>query len=99
MNIEMKVESGLANPEDVPGITEPDNTTQQGAANQNVQVQVDGVPVTVPENGSVHKEINTENGSARVDISSESSNTSGDSHTRSRININSNSNSSVRIQE
>ena len=102
MNINVKVGDGLVELNKSVNIAESDGTMSQdgtNATNPNVQVQVDGVPVTVPENGSVHKEINTENGSARIDISSESSNSSGDSQTRSRININSNSSSSVRIQE
>lgn len=64
-------------------------TTQQGetsSTDSNVQVRVNGAPIDVSKNESIHKEIHTENGSTRINISSQSSGSSNDS-TQSSINI------------
>lgn len=95
IRIDEKVGNTLMESNTVPSAKESDNASlgsgPQGEtkpANSNVEVRVNGEPVTVPENGSVHKEINTENGSASIDVSSQSHTSTGNSSSQSSINVN-----------
>ncbi len=58
-----------------------------GASNSNVQVRVNGTSIDTPENGIVHKQITTQDGSTKIDFWSHSSTTSGESMDRSSINV------------
>ena len=103
--VDVKVDNGPAEPQSVISVNELDTAVpganQQGDANQassNVEVRVDGTPIDVPENGSVHKVINTENGSTSIDVSAQSNVSSGDSRTRSSLNVDVDGDASVRIR-
>jgi len=105
MRVDVKVDNGPAEPQDVPSVAGPDSTapsgSQQGETNQtsqNVKVRVDGTPIDVPENGSVHKVIDSENGSTSIDITTQSDSSSGESRSRSSLNVDMDSDSSVRIR-
>ncbi|MGH7217903.1 MAG: hypothetical protein ACREGE_00440 [Candidatus Microsaccharimonas sp.] len=101
--IDVKVEGGQVEPESTTTVMEPDvaplngaQQSQTNSTNPNVDMRVNGTPVDVPENGSVHKRVTTENGSTSVDVSSQSNTLSDDSRTRSSININFDSSTQVR---
>ncbi|MES2630683.1 MAG: hypothetical protein V4611_01880 [Patescibacteria group bacterium] len=100
MRVDVKVDNGLAEPQSVTSATESDNvapsSNQQEETSPNVEVRVDGTPINVPESGSVHKVINTEDGSTSIDISTQSNSSSGDSRTRSSLNVDIDSSVQVR---
>lgn len=104
MRIDLKINDGLVELEKITNVAEPEtasNSTEQGqtsSTNSNVEVQVNGTPIDLPENGSVQKEIVTEDGSAKINISSQSNTSSGDTRTRSSIRIDSDTDSSLRIR-
>lgn len=106
MRIDVKLENTMIEPQSITNAMELDNSAlnseQQGSTSNStspdVQVHVDGAPIAVPENGSVHKEITTDEGSTKVDISTQSNNSSGDSRSRSSINIDVDSSVRVRSQ-
>jgi hypothetical protein len=94
VRIDEKVGNTLLESDAVTGAIEPDTATvdnsQQGEtkpANSNVKVRVNGESIAVPENGTVHKEINTQNGSTSIDVTSQSNGSSGNSSTQSSINV------------
>lgn len=104
-SIEVKVDNGLVEPESITSIMELDNTTlsdtqqsEPAQVNPGVEVRVDGTAIEVPEEGTVHKEIVTEDGSTNIDISTQSNTSSGDSRTRSSINIDVDSSTRIRSQ-
>ena len=98
MDIDMKVENGLMGTETVTNLdsTTPSTGNQQAEAAPKVDVEVNGTPIQVPENGTVKKEITTDEGSASINISSQSNTSSG--HTRTRSSIKVDSDSSVKIR-
>lgn len=103
MNLDVKVENGQVEAQNITNSTGSDSSsstsTQQGATNtssSNVNVQVNGTPIDVPENGTVYKEIITDDGSATINFKSESNSSSNDTRTRSKINID--VDSSVRVR-
>ncbi len=98
MDIDMKVENGLMGTETVTNLdsTTPPAGDQQAAAAPKVNVEVNGTPIEVPQNGTVQKEVTTEDGSASINISSQSNTSSG--HTRTRSSIKVDSDSSVKIR-
>lgn len=102
--VDIKVDNEPEEPNKVAESMESGNSAARGAqqskaptSNPNVDVHVNGAPIDVPENGSVHKEIVTQNGSASINVSSQSSSISAsNSNTRSSINVG--VDSSVRVQ-
>jgi len=101
MRINVKVDNGVVEPQDAVNDTRADSTVSNGESsetNPSVQVQVDGTSIDIPEDGTVHKVIQTEDGSTSIDISTQSNSSSGDSRTRSSINIDADTDSSVRIR-
>lgn len=103
MRIDMKAKNESVKPEGTTGVIGSDtaalSSNQQGETdetNSNVEVRVDGTPIDVSKDGSVHKVIKTEDGSTSIDISIQSNNSSGDSRTRSSLNVD--TDSSVRIR-
>lgn len=75
IDIDMKVENEIAEPTgqvvQEPNGSEGDNQAGEvNTMNSKIQVEVGGTPVQVPENGTVKKEITTNEGSAKIDISS-----------------------------
>ncbi len=98
MDIDMKVENGLMGTETVTNLdsTTPPAGDQRAAAAPKVNVEVNGAPIEVPQNGTVQKEVTTEDGSASINISSQSNTPSG--HTRTRSSIKVDSDSSVKIR-
>lgn len=103
MNLDVKVQDGQVEAQSISNATESGDTsssdTQQGAtntSNSNINVQVNGTPIDVPENGTVYKEIITDDGSATINFKSESSSSSNDTRTRSKINIDVDSSVQVR---
>ena len=100
MDIDMKVENGLMETESVtsPGSSPSSESTQQTEATPKVNVEVNGTPVQVPENGTVKKEITTEEGSASINISSQSNTSSGHTRTRSSIKVDSDSSVDIRTR-
>lgn len=103
MNIELKVGDWLAMPDNAVNLPESPNTatddSQQGAtntANSNVELRVNGVPVETPANGSVQKQIITEDGSTRVNFWSQSNTSSNESDGQASINVDIDSSIKVR---
>lgn len=103
MHIDVKVNNGLIEPQKTMSTQESNNvapsTNQQAETNEtksDVKVRVDGKTIDVPENGSIHKEITTENGSASIDVSTQSNSSSNNSRTRSSIKVD--VDSSVRVR-
>ncbi len=70
-------------------ISEPQGA-KMGKPSVQAQVRVNGQSMSIPENGSIHKEINNENSKTTVDISVDSS-SSGSSQSNSSMNIDFNS--------
>ena len=62
-------------------------------ANNKVKVEVNGQNISVPQNGSVHQDIPTQNGSTTVDVTS-STNGSASNGSNTSLNVNVSSNSS-----
>ena len=98
MDINMKVENGLMGTETVTNLdsTTPPTGDQQAAAALRVTVEVNGTPIEVPQNGTVQKEVTTEDGSASINISSQSNTSSGNTRTRSSIKVDSDSSIQIR---
>lgn len=103
LRIDVKVENGLVKPQNITSAMGLDNVAPSGnqhgktnVTDPDVKVRVDGTPIDVPEDGLVHKRINTENGSTSIDVSTQSNSSSGNSRTQSSINID--VDSSVRIR-
>jgi hypothetical protein len=59
------------------------SASSQGSNAAQTDVMVNGQPVQVPANGSVHKDITSEQGTASVDVSQQSSTSSGNSSSTS----------------
>ncbi len=102
-NLDVKVENKSMEIESKPSTTAPDTTVptasqpaETNVSSSDIDVRVNGTPIEVPENGTVHEQIITENGSTKIDITSQSNTSSGDSRTRSSINLD--VDSSERIQ-
>lgn len=103
MNIELKVGDWLATPDDAVNLPESPNAAtgdrQQGAtntANSNVELRVNGVPVETPANGSVQKQIITDDGSTRVNFWSQSTTSSDESDGQASIDVDIDSSIKVR---
>ena len=76
-------------------ISEPHNAKTANAPAK-AQVNINGQSIPVPQNGSIHKEINNADGKTTVDISIDSS-SSGSSKSNSSMNIDLNSTTSSSI--
>jgi hypothetical protein len=68
------------------------------SSSKSTSVTVNNQPVAVPENGTVHKVIQSSDGTTKVDISV-NSNSSTSTNTNSSTNLNVNTNTSSRITE
>ncbi len=72
------------------------SVNSDGQTNTTTEITVNGEPVTVPENGELHKTIQTENGEVKVDVSNGStSNTYTNSTNVQMVNTNSSSSSTI----
>ncbi len=74
------------------------------STDSDVNISVNGENISIPENGSVHKTIKSEDGNTNVDISRSTSNTgtslnSNVSSSKVRVNSSVQANSSINIQE
>ena len=82
--------------------TTVETSTSGGGAKPNTQVRINNQPVAVPDNGTLHKTVPTNNGNTSVDISVDS-NTTGSSTSNSsssiQLDTTSTSESSVNISE
>jgi len=68
----------------------------------NTQVTVDGQPVTLPNNGSTHRSVNTDSGDVNVSIQGSAISTStksGHSYQNLNVHTNSNVNTSIHIDQ
>jgi len=92
IHIDMMAGDWLVEPDNLANLTEMTSNApssgQQGVTDSNVNVRVNGMSIDTPENGTVYKEITSEDGSTRINFRSNSNTSSGESQSRSSVKFN-----------
>jgi hypothetical protein len=94
-------EPAINNPESTANTSRSASVINNGSSDVSTQVEVNGQPIAVPQNGSVHKEVVSDDGSkTTVDINVNSSTDAASARSHSSFNMNMNtSQSSSKSQE